>query len=637
MQKGWLALVWLMATLPVWASEKGDFEAAREAYRQGNLQQVATLTESLGDSVLGIYPRYWLLSAQLEKVSPEQVLPFLNYYQKDWLSEKLRGEWLRVLGKREDWKRFREQYPLLVDGSATDLRCYHFRSRLARNEAGVLAEAKEAIWFTAKDLPAACDPLLLQLKETGTLTWLDIRQRMRLALEANAQGVARAMAERMGNSIAAKDLQAITSDPAGWLKKTAGGSEIQGELAVFAIGRLARPNPDEALSQLKSWQSRLTENQKLYAWRRLAVVAATFQQDPRTLEWFANSEGIDWHNNETEWRLRMALREQDWSTVQKALTQLPESKQQERVWQYWRARMLENRKDTVAANTIYARLSADDDYYGLLSRERIGPMAAANRPLFKPDDNDKKLALANAGLKRALLLREMDLRTEATREWNWSLRGADDRLLISAAEVARDAGWYDRAIFAAERTTTLHNYDLRYLAPFRDVTRRYAKETGLEEAWVFGLMRQESRFVAVAKSGVGAGGLMQLMPDTARWVAKKLNIRYEPTMVNDAGTNVQLGTYYLRHVLDSLSSQPVLATAGYNAGPGRARAWQKADSPMEAAVYIESIGFSETRDYVKKVMTNAVHYAQVFGQGPQSLVARLGTIPARQTVPIEGP
>ncbi len=140
-----------------------------------------------------------------------------------------------------------------------------------------------------------------------------------------------------------------------------------------------------------------------------------------------------------------------------------------------------------------------------------------------------------------------------------------------------------------------------------------------------------------ARSGVGAGGLMQLMPATARWVAGKVGLRYEPAMVNDAGVNVRLGTYYLRHVLDSLSSQPVLATAGYNAGPNRARDWQLADKPLEAALYIESIPFLETRDYVKKVMTNAVHYAMTFGQPRQSLTARIGTIPPRHPAPVEGP
>jgi soluble lytic murein transglycosylase len=236
-----------------------------------------------------------------------------------------------------------------------------------------------------------------------------------------------------------------------------------------------------------------------------------------------------------------------------------------------------------------------------------------------------------------LLLNEMGLRLEAVREWNWAMRGADDRLLLAAAEAAREAGWYDRAIYAAERTKTLHNYELRYVAPYRDIVRDYAQQVGVDEAWVFGLMRQESRFVTSARSGVGAGGLMQLMPATARWVAGKVGLKWEPAMVNDAGVNVRLGTYYMRHVLDSLSSQPVLATAGYNAGPNRAREWQPAEKPLEAALYIESIPFLETRDYVKKVMTNAVHYAMSFGEQRQSLTTRLGAIPPRNPQPIAGP
>lgn len=626
----------LVAVLPAWANEKDDFLAARDALRQGNLKLVAEKAETLSGP-LGIYPRYWLLSAQIDKVSPEQVQPFLDYYQNDWLAERLRGEWLRTLGKRGEWKLFREHYPRLVDGSAVELRCYHFQSRLERGDNTALAEARQALWFTAKDLPAACDPLLSRLHTSGTLTRADVRQRLRLALEANAQGLARAMAERLGTNWPAKDLQRVVSDPAGWLRKPVGGGNLRDELAIFAIGRLARPNPDEALARLQEWLPRFDDNQRLYAWRRLAVVAATFQQDKRTPVWFARSEGLPWQDNEVEWRLRMALRQQDWETVKTSLPLLSEEKRQERAWLYWRARLLENGKDSNGANALYANLSVDDDYYGLLARERLGPVASPSRVPYKVRDEDVKRVEASAGLQRALLLYDMDLRTEAVREWNWSLRGADDALLLAAAEAAREAGWYDRAIYAADRTRSQHNYDLRYLAPYRDITRSYAEATGLDEAWVFGLMRQESRFVTSARSGVGAGGLMQLMPATARWVAGKVGLRYEPAMVNDAGTNVRLGTYYLRHVLDNLSSQPVLATAGYNAGPNRARGWQEADKALEAAVYVESIGFSETRDYVKKVMTNAVHYAQAFGQGPQSLTARLGTIPPRNPQEIQGP
>jgi soluble lytic murein transglycosylase len=188
---------------------------------------------------------------------------------------------------------------------------------------------------------------------------------------------------------------------------------------------------------------------------------------------------------------------------------------------------------------------------------------------------------------------------------------------------------YDRAINTAEKTRDLHDFDLRFIAPYRELASKEAKENGLDEAWVYGLMRQESRFVNVAKSGVGAAGLMQIMPATGRWIAQRLGIKgFDTRRLNDPETNIKFGAYYMRHVLDSLDGQPVLATAAYNAGPRRAQRWRDG-KPMEAAIYIESIPFTETRDYVKKVMSNAMYYALRFGQPSVLLVDRLGTIPGR--------
>jgi soluble lytic murein transglycosylase len=190
--------------------------------------------------------------------------------------------------------------------------------------------------------------------------------------------------------------------------------------------------------------------------------------------------------------------------------------------------------------------------------------------------------------------------------------------------------WYDRAINTAERTRELHDFELRFLAPYRELAQKGARENGLDEAWVFGLMRQESRFINVARSGVGASGLMQIMPATARWIAKRLGIkRFHPREMQDPAKNIQFGAYYLKHVQTSLDGSPVLATAAYNAGPGRAQRWRDT-RPMEAAVYIESIPFAETRDYVKKVMSNAMYYAARFGQPSVLLTERLGTVPPRK-------
>jgi soluble lytic murein transglycosylase len=216
------------------------------------------------------------------------------------------------------------------------------------------------------------------------------------------------------------------------------------------------------------------------------------------------------------------------------------------------------------------------------------------------------------------------------REWLWAIRDFDDKQLLAAAEIARRNAIYDRAINTAERTVALHDFDLRYLAPYRDVLKARASELGLDEAWVYGLIRQESRFVSNARSGAGASGLMQLMPSTARWVAKKLGLKsWRWSEVTEIDTNVSLGTYYLRHVLDALDGYTVLASAAYNAGPGRARAWRP-DTAMEGAVYAETIPFNETRHYVERVMANTTYYAESFNQELQSLKRRLGVIGPRQ-------
>jgi soluble lytic murein transglycosylase len=215
------------------------------------------------------------------------------------------------------------------------------------------------------------------------------------------------------------------------------------------------------------------------------------------------------------------------------------------------------------------------------------------------------------------------------REWNWSLRGRDDRFLLAAARLAEKSGLYDRAISAADRTVQEHDYSLRYLTPYRERIEPNARERGLDLAWVYGLMRQESRFIPAARSSVGAQGLMQIMPSTGKWIAGKLGMKgYQVGWLSDPETNVMFGTTYMRMVLEGLDDHPVLASAAYNAGPGRAKKW-KDGRPLEGAIYAETIPFTETRDYVKKVMANAVIYAALLDGRAPSLKERLGTVNSR--------
>jgi len=205
----------------------------------------------------------------------------------------------------------------------------------------------------------------------------------------------------------------------------------------------------------------------------------------------------------------------------------------------------------------------------------------------------------------------------------------DDKQLLAAAEFARQNEMFDRAINTADKTLALHDFNVRYLAPHRAALGDNARAQQLEEAWVLGLVRQESRFAQTVKSSAGAAGLMQLMPATAKWVAHRMGMQdYSWARVTDTQVNAALGTYYLRHVLDDLDGNPVLAAAAYNAGPGRARKWRDTRE-LEGAIYAETIPFNETRDYVKKVMNNTMYYAAILGGQARSLKTRLGTIAPR--------
>ena len=247
---------------------------------------------------------------------------------------------------------------------------------------------------------------------------------------------------------------------------------------------------------------------------------------------------------------------------------------------------------------------------------------------YKVENSDVQ-DIANApAFQRVETLQRLDFRWEAKSEWAQATKDFDDKQLLAAAEFAARKNWYDLAIITADKTTEIHDFALRYPTPYRNLMKPAAGEQAIDEAWVYGITRQESRFMHYAKSGVGASGLMQLMPATAKWAARRVGIsNYNNSMIHELDTNIALGTYYMRHTLDLMNGQEVMATAAYNAGPSRAKKWL-ATTPLEGAVYAETIPFSETRSYVQKVMANAHLYAARLGLKTMSLKQRLGVVPS---------
>jgi soluble lytic murein transglycosylase len=297
-------------------------------------------------------------------------------------------------------------------------------------------------------------------------------------------------------------------------------------------------------------------------------------------------------------------------------------------WVYWYGRALGHEGRPAEAQELYHRIAPQFHFYGKLAAEELGQPIQLPPRAVPPAAEEVEALRLNIGFLRAFKFYELGLRLEGHREWNWQLRGMTDRQLLAAAEFARARGFLDRMINTSDRTQREFDFTQRFPSPFRAAMAQYAAPLGLDENWIYGLIRQESRFIMDARSSVGASGLMQLMPATARYVARKMNVpNFTPARVNDLEINLQLGTGYLKMVLDDLDGSMVLATAAYNAGPGRPRSWRASlAGPVEGAIFAETIPFNETRDYVKKVLSNSVYYAALSENAAQSLKARLGVI-----------
>jgi soluble lytic murein transglycosylase len=463
---------------------------------------------------------------------------------------------------------------------------------------------------------------------------------VRALVEHNQLASARRAAGALPPADAAQAAQ-IIEQPGRWLATHERRiSRQQVEPALLALARLSRDDPEKAAQFAASLNLHLTAEQRGLVWGRIGHMAA--------LKLMAEAPGWYRHGGEQvgvapdaaradevlEWQVRAALRAGDWPTVRSTIERMPRPLADDPAWVYWHGRALAAAGQREAAELQYARIADRFEFYGKLAAEELGRPIVLPLPAAQVGADELAPMRANAGFQRALAFYRLGLRLEGHREWNWQLGVANDggrmtdRQMLAAAEYARASGVIDRMISTSERTREEFDFTQRFPSPYRGALETHARSAGLEPTWVYGLIRQESRFIEDIRSSAGASGLMQLMPATASWVARKVGMSdYTAARVNEVDVNLRLGTTYLRMVLDDLDGHPALATAAYNAGPGRPRAWRAAlPRAVEGAVFAETIPFNETRDYVKKVMSNAVYYAALFDSRAQSLKQRLGTV-----------
>ncbi|MDP1559280.1 MAG: transglycosylase SLT domain-containing protein [Nitrosomonas sp.] len=626
-----LLLLLYAGTLP--ASQDNDFIAARKAFQAGDARLLATYAERLQNHVLMPYIDYFQFRLYLTTTDTASIKKFISRYQDSVISDRLREEWLKILGKNQQWELFSAEYPMLVNTN-TELLCYAYQHRLDAKDNDVLKDA-HALWFTANSMPDSCTPVFNVLIASGLISVEDVWTRIRMALEAEQTGVARFINRHVPShqALDITKLNAAAQNPLRYLEAQRGKIKTRAdrETALFALLHLLRNDTNQAYAHWSKVREQLTASDRSYFLGRLAYRAA-LRHDPRALGWFveAANSGTSYPLTDTllAWKARTALRAGNWDIVLKSIESMSTPEQQIDTWRYWKARALKVKGETLDANTLLIPLSTEHSFYGQLAKEELGTILSTPDKLHEPSAEEITAMQRRPGIQRALAFYRLNLRTEAYREWVWAIRDFDDMQLLAAAEVAHRHGMYDRAINTASRTVSQHNFNLRFLAPHRDTLKVILQQHALDEAWVYGLIRQESRFITDIKSSAGAMGLMQLMPATAKWVAQQLGMQdYRESLAVEVNTNLRLGTYYLKHVLTTLDNQPLLASAAYNAGPGRARRWRDVN-PLEGAIYAETIPFNETRDYVKKVLKNSMYYAQVLNHdhSAPTLKERLGVV-----------
>ena len=607
-----------------------DVLAAKEAAQRGQWKAVDAYRTKLAGHILEAYPTYWMLAGGVDRVDAREVRAFLDRYPTSPLSESLRREWLRALGASGSWELFRAEYPK-VAGDDIDITCYSFQERIARSDPEVMSEAR-ALFVSGRETGAACEPVFAALASGGRIGEAETWERIRALLaEGSVKDAKRANALLPAKSaIAEKQLERAAKDPAHYLAKEKPGrtvSRAQQEIYVFAIERLARSKPDEAAERLTALTPQLEPQAARHAWGQVAWQGA-LSHHPRALEWYSQVGTTALTDAQIAWRARAALRAGNWKEVLASIQALSPEQQREPAWRYWRARALRQLGEAQAAEQLMRSVAGQQTFYGILAAEELNIAAAPEWNGFRPQATDLDRVRAIEGLQRALALYRIGLDPEALREWLWAIRGLDDRDLLAAAELARQANEPERAINTADRTVQVHDFSQRFPTPHRDALAAATRQWDLDEALVYGLVRQESRFMADARSRVGAVGLMQLMPATARWVARQISIKpFKPDMLLQPELNLQMGTYYYRRVLQDLG-HPLLATTAYNAGPGRARRWRD-ENALEGAIYAETIPFNETRDYVKKVFTNAWYYHHRLTGKTANLHEMLGQVRGR--------
>ena len=606
--------------------QRHQFELAERALKKGQRTRFKKILSELEPYPLHPYLEYAELKHRLKKARPEEIKDFIKRYEQTPLASKLRFRWLKTLARQKRWGLFTENYQATTD---IRLRCAYSQALYATGESERAHLLTESLWLTGRSLPRRCDVPLKLWQQAGKLTTDLLWKRIHLAMHSGKTSLARYLAKQVDE----KEKFWVPL----WLKVrrnpefviqaqqrfTEQHPQIMRWIIADALPRMARKQPEKALTLWETYseQYSFTPREVMRIERSLVRFAYNTKTANKA---FFNKNGYRHLRKQLQSdRIFSTISEHDWASALTQLEQLPPKTQHEARWIYWRGRILEAIGRLEEARSTYLLNTDTRSYYSFLSADRAGNnYDLAHRPLFFANQDLDSLKNISAFL-RARELFILNRPADARREWQWATKKMNKAELLKAATLANQWGWYDRAISTLALASYWDDLELRFPLAHQKLVVAQSKHRNINPAWAFAVIRQESAFTPDARSHAGALGLMQLMPRTAREMARNLRIRMRgKNDLLNVKTNIRLGIGYLKKVYDRFNGHKVLATAAYNAGHYRVKQWLPEES-QAADLWIETVPFSETQDYLKRVLTYTAIYEQRLGMNSVPLSKRM--------------
>ncbi|ASP47713.1 transglycosylase SLT domain-containing protein [Cognaticolwellia beringensis] len=554
------------------------------------------------------------LMAKMKLSSASEISDFLTKYEGTPLDWPLRKKWLTYLAKRNKPVLFQTFFK---PTSNVELTCQYYSFELQTGVAPTRVLPKvSSLWMVGKSQPKVCDPLFKKWQQAGYRTNDMIWQRIVLSADGGKHSLIPYLTKLLpeNEQAMAKLWHKVRRDPAyiSKLSRFSHKTEREAEIVTYGLKRLIWRSPEQALDTYALAKSLLpfTKQQQQQITLKFALALAS-KNHADAANWLEQVDENLFSSNLTQWYITDALRDQNWQHIKDKLLKLPKTVQQSLQWRYWYSRSLLATDDLVQGTKLLNELAQSRHYYGFLAASYLNKASNfQNMPLVVSAD-EKALIVKSPEAKRAFELFAIGRFHHARLEWNYWLSKLNKREKLVASKVANEMQWFDRAIFTLAKVGYLNDVNLRFPLGFETDIKHYSGNEKINPAWAFAIARRESSFMSDANSPAGAKGLMQIMPGTAKQLArKKVSNQY----LFKAKNNIKLGTKYLRDLLDKHDGNQVLATAAYNAGPYRVKSWLKDAEPLPADVWIETIPFKETREYVKSVLAYQQIYQHKVGQ-----------------------